>query len=103
MRTQPCTEYSTWLLDRPASPLSRFYSFVGQTDGQFGDIQWTLDHFGGDGFLGNPVNISTSDPGDSHRFYANDGHGTFDGSEYWPALQAAWDVPQENMDYAEAL
>jgi hypothetical protein len=96
---EPCTRYSTWILDPPASPMSHFYSFGGKSDGQFGDFQWTVDHLGG-GFIGDPVNLSTTPPGDSHKFYADEGHSGFDGQEYWPALQKAWAVPQENMDYA---
>lgn len=94
-----CTRYSTWIMDPPASPMSHFYSFGGKTDGQFGDFQWTLDHLGG-GFIGDPVNISTTPPGDSHRFYADDGHGGFDGEEYWEAQGKAWAVPDENMVHA---
>ncbi|HEX2879731.1 MAG TPA: hypothetical protein VHO25_09335 [Polyangiaceae bacterium] len=94
-----CTRYSTWIMDPPASPMSHFYSFGGKTDGQFGDFQWTLDHLGG-GFIGDPVNISTTPPGDSHRFYADDGHGGFDGEEYWEAQGKAWNVPEANMVHA---
>jgi hypothetical protein len=96
-----CDRYSEWLVEPPASPMSHFYSFVGKQDGQFGDDQMSLDLIGG-GYLGEPVNISNEPPGDSHRFYADDGHSGFDGEEYWPALQKAWDVPQENMEYAAA-
>lgn len=94
-----CTRYSSWIMDTPASPMSHFYSFAGKTDGQFGDDQWTCDHLGG-GFIGPPVNISTTPPGDSHRFYADDGHGGFDGQEYWEAQGKAWNVPDENMVHA---
>jgi hypothetical protein len=96
---EPCDRYSTWLLDPPASPMSHFYSFGGKGDGQFGDFQWSVTHLGG-GFIGKPVNISTTPPGDSHIFYADEGHSGFDSQQYWPALQKAWDVPQANMDFA---
>jgi hypothetical protein len=99
----PCDRYSQWIMEPPASPMSHFFSFAGKGDGQFGDDQWTCDHLGG-GFIGPPVNISTTDPGDSHRFYADDGHGGFDNftehPEYLIAQQKAWSVPQENMDFA---
>lgn len=94
---EDCDRYSEWIMDTPASPMSHFYSFAGKGDGQFGDDMWTLDHLGG-GFLGDPVNISTTPPGDSHRFYADDGHGGFE--DYLEAQGAAWDVPPENMAYA---
>jgi hypothetical protein len=95
-----CTRYSSWIMDPPASPMSHFYSFGGMGDGQFGDFQWTLDHLGGGTFIGPPVNIGTTDPGDSHRFYSGDGHSGFEG--YPVAMGKAWAVPQENMDYAAA-
>jgi hypothetical protein len=98
-----CTRYSSWIMDTPASPISHFFSFAGKTDGQFGDDQWTCDHLGGVGMIGPPVNISTTPPGDSHRFYADDGHGGFDGEEYWEAQGKAWNVPEANMAYGAGL
>lgn len=101
-----CNRYSTWIMDPPASPMSHFYSFGGKSDGQFGDFQWTVAHLGG-GFIGEPVNISTTPPGDSHIFYANDGHGGFDNfddhPEYRAAQQKAWNVPDANMEYGLTL
>lgn len=88
---------STWLNDTPASPMSHFYGFVGKGDGQFGDIMFSMERLG---FIGDPVNISTTDPGDSHRFYSDDGHSGFDGDQYNAALQKAWGVPDENMAFA---
>lgn len=88
---------STWLNETPASPISHFYGFVGRTDVQYGDIMFSMERMG---FIGQPVNISTTDPGDSHRFYSGAGHDNFTGSEFNAALQKAWGVPDENMAYA---
>jgi hypothetical protein len=88
---------STWLDETPASPISHFYGFVGLGDVQYGDIMWAMNHMG---FLGDPVNISTTDPGESHRFYSGGGHDDFTGADFNTAMQKAWSVPQENMDFA---
>jgi hypothetical protein len=95
----PDSDISAWIDDPPATPIERFFGFVGKQDGQYGDILFTMERMG---FSGQPVNVSTATPpyDGSHRFYADDGHSSFDGPEYWPALQIAWGVPDENMAHA---
>lgn len=95
----PDSDISAWIDDPPATPIERFFGIVGKMDGQYGDILFTMERMG---FSGQPVNISTATPpfDGSHRWYADDGHSSFDGPEYWPALQIAWGVPDENMIHA---
>jgi hypothetical protein len=95
-------DISAWLDEVSQTPLDRFFGFVGNMDGQYGDILFSMEYLK---YSGTPVNISTAAApyGGSHRFYANDGHSGFDDQKYWPALQIAWGVPQENMDYAAGL
>ncbi len=97
-----CDRISDWLLETSMTPSERLFGFVGKQDGQYGDIMLSMEIMQ---YIGEPVNISTATApyGGSHRFYADDGHGGYDGEEYWPALQIAWGVPQENMDYAAGL
>jgi hypothetical protein len=94
---------SAWLDEEPKTPLDRFFAFVGLTDGQRGDDQFTMERIG---FIGKPVDINTvAYPYEgSHRFLASgEGHSGFDDKKYWPALGIAWGVPQANMDYAAGL
>lgn len=95
----PDSDISAWIDDPPATPIERFFGIVGKMDGQYGDILFTMERMG---YSGTPVNISTATPpfDGSHRWYADDGHSSFDGPEYWPALQIAWGVPDENMVHA---
>jgi hypothetical protein len=98
-----CTDISAWLNEPTMTPVERLFGIVGKTDGQYGDIMYSMEIMQ---YVGQPVNISTTQPpypGDSHRFYADDGHSGFDGEEYWPALGVAWGVPPENMAYAAGL
>lgn len=98
----PPEKISAWQDEVSMTPTERLFGFVGNEDGQFGDILFAMDYMK---YVGKPVNVSVAAPpyDGSHRFYANDGHSGFDGEEYWPALQIAWGVPQENMDYAAGL
>lgn len=88
---------SDWIDETPASPISHFYGFVGQGDSQYGDIMFTMERMG---FIGEPVDTGAADFGGSHRFFSGGGHDDFTGGQYDNAMQEAWSVPQENMDYA---
>jgi hypothetical protein len=93
-------DISAWLDEVPATPIERFFGFVGKEDTQYGDILFTMERLG---FAGMPVNISTAVApfGGSHRFYADTGHDGFDGAQYFDALNIAWGVPVENAQWAE--
>jgi hypothetical protein len=95
-------DISAWLDEVSQTPLDRFFGFVGNMDGQYGDILFSMEYMK---YSGTPVNISTvaAPYGGSHRFYANDGHSSFDDQKYWPALAIAWGVPPENMEFAAGL
>lgn len=92
-----CERVSAWIRDTPATPIERFFGFTGKTDGQYGDIMYTMELMG---FLGDPVNISTATApyGGSHRFYADTGHSGFD--DFTDALNIAFGVPPENAAHA---
>jgi hypothetical protein len=99
----PDEQISAWIDEESATPTSRLFGFVGNEDGQYGDILFSMERMG---YIGQPVNVSKVAPpfeGDSHRFYADDGHSGFDDEKYWPALGVAWGVPQANMDHAAGL
>lgn len=90
---------SAWLDDTPKTPIDRFFGFVGKSDEEYGDIQFTMERMK---FIGKPVNVSSAKaPYDgSHRFYADTGHDGFDGAAYYDALNIAWGVPAENAAWA---
>lgn len=98
----PPEKISAWLDEESKTPLDRFFGFVGNMDGQYGDIMFSMERMK---YSGTPVNLSnaTAPYGGSHRFYANDGHSGFDDQKYWPALGIAWGVPPQNMTYAAGL
>lgn len=94
---------SAWLDEPSKTPMDRFFGFVGMTDGQAGDDQFSMERMG---YIGEPVDINTVPYpyNGSHRFLASgEGHSGFDNAKYWPALGIAWGVPQANMDYAAGL
>jgi hypothetical protein len=95
----PPEKISAWQDEVSMTPTERLFGFVGNEDGQFGDILFSMQYMK---YIGKPVNISVAQPpyDGSHRFYANDGHSGFDGPEYFAAMGIAWGVPPENMAFA---
>jgi hypothetical protein len=95
----PVAKISAWLDDTPKTPIDRFFGFVGKTDEEYSDIQFTMEHMK---FVGAPMNISTAKApyGGTHRFYADAGHDGFDSAPYYDALNIAWGVPPENAAWA---
>jgi hypothetical protein len=86
--------FASWLDEPVVTPIDRFFSFVGELDGQFGD---DFFHAARVGYVGQPVNIGTAQApyGGSHRFYAQVGHEGFE--EFTDAMNIAWGVPLENQ------
>jgi hypothetical protein len=95
----PDAKISAWLDETPKTPIERFFGFVGKSDEEYGDIQFTMERMK---FVGKPVNVTTAKaPYDgSHRFYADAGHDGFDAAIYYDALNIAWGVPPENAAFA---
>jgi len=95
----PPAKISAWLDDSPKTPIDRFFGFVGKSDVEYGDIQFTMEHMK---FVGQPVNVTTGKApyGGTHRFYADAGHDGFDSAPYYDALNIAWGVPPENATWA---
>jgi hypothetical protein len=99
MMTPGGHHYATWLDETPPTPIDRFYGFVGMQDGQYGDIQWSMDHMK---YIGMPVNLSKSAApyNGSHRFYAPVGHSGFPNGFPMDAINIAFGVPPENQNPA---
>jgi hypothetical protein len=94
-------EISSWLDETPATPLSRFYGFVGKEDSQYGDIMFTMERIG---YLGEPIRWDLgADVTTSNRYYADSGHLDFLLAADKPAnteeaLEHAFGVPPENRN-----
>jgi hypothetical protein len=92
----PSNLVATWLDLTPATPLSRIYSFVGQQDSEYGDIEYAEERLH---LLGTPTNITSGTPpyGGSHRFYAETPTGHTDFSTgFDDAINVAFQVLPEN-------
>ena len=93
----PIAHIATWLDTPPATPIDRFFGFVGGMDTQFGDIMYTMQYMH---FTGDYVNVDTAKApyGGSHRFYSlNTGHAGFPGSFPIDAINIAFGVLPENL------
>jgi hypothetical protein len=97
----PVAHIATWIDNKTiATPIDRFYGFVGGMDGQFGDIMFTMQRMS---FVGNYVNLddATAVPpyGGSHRFYKlSVGHGGFPTNFPIEAINVAFGVLPENTN-----
>jgi len=94
--THCCLAHIASWIDAPsATPIDRYYGFVGMKDVQYGDIMFTMERMA---FVGQPVNVETTAPpyGGSHRFYANVAHGDLGWYPY-QAFNIAFGVLPENL------
>jgi hypothetical protein len=94
--THCCLAHIASWIDAPsATPIDRYFGFVGKMDDQYGDIMFAMDRMS---FVGQPVNVGKAAPpyGGSHRFYADVPHGTIVNYPYL-ALDVAFDVSPENL------
>ncbi|HTA90901.1 MAG TPA: hypothetical protein VK745_15025, partial [Polyangiaceae bacterium] len=93
----PDAQIASWLDSPSATPLDRYYGFVGKQDQQYGDDLFSMER---QKFPGSPVNISTGAPpyDDSHRFYAEVGHVAFE--SFGAAINIAFGVLPENSEPA---
>ncbi|HWZ87231.1 MAG TPA: hypothetical protein VNW92_00225, partial [Polyangiaceae bacterium] len=94
-------EIASWLDAPHATPITRFYAFVGMQDVEYGDIMFALErqHYPGD-----PVrwDMTGSDLSSTTRYYADAGHLDFLAAAMVPpntddALNIAFGVPPANQ------
>jgi hypothetical protein len=97
MMTAGGHHYATWQDEPSPTPIDRYFGFVGMQDGQYGDIQWSMEHMK---YIGAPVNLSksTAPYNGSHRFYAPVGHSGFPNGFAMDAINIAFGVPPENQN-----
>jgi hypothetical protein len=95
--THCCVDHiASWIDSPSATPIDRYYGFVGEADTQYGDIMFTMERMH---FVGAPVNVTqvAAPYNGSHRFYANVGHGAL--SEFpIAAVNVAFGVLPENSN-----
>lgn len=95
--THCCVDHiASWIDSPSATPIDRYYGFVGELDTQYGDIMFTMERMH---FVGAPVNVTevAAPYNGSHRFYANVGHGAL--SEFPIAsVNVAFGVLPENSN-----
>lgn len=94
-------EIASWLDAKPATPVARFYAFVGMQDVEYGDIMFALErlHYPGD-----PVrwDMTGTNLTSTTRYYADAGHLDFLSAANVPAntddaMNIAFGVPTENQ------
>jgi len=94
-------EIASWLDATPATPVSRFYAFVGMQDVEYGDIMFAMErlHYPGD-----PVrwDMTGADLASTTRYYADAGHLDFLAAANVPAntddaLNIAFGVPMDHQ------
>jgi hypothetical protein len=97
----PDKEIASWLDATPATPIARFYAFVGMQDVEYGDIMFAMErlHYPGD-----PVrwDMTGSDLASTTRYYADAGHLDFLSAANTPAntddaMNIAFGVPAANQ------
>jgi hypothetical protein len=95
----PVAHIATWIDTKVlATPIDRFFGFVGGMDGQFGDIMFTMQRMN---FVGDFVNLdnATAPYGGSHRFYRlSVGHSGFPNGFPIDAINIAFGVLPENAN-----
>ena len=100
----PCTDMTvaSWLDKTSATPINRFYAFVGKSDVEYGDLMFAMERMK---FPGEPVkwDVAGSVLTGTNRFYADAGHLDFlsaaDNTKPMrtdDALEAAFGVPEAN-------
>ena len=98
----PCEdkEIASWLDAPSATPLSRFYAFLGMQDVEYGDIMFAMERMK---YPGEPVrwDVAANALTASNRFYSDAGHLDFLGAANKPdrtddALEIAFGVPEAN-------
>ena len=98
----PCDdkEVASWLDAPSATPINRFYAFVGMMDVEYGDIMFAMERMK---YPGEPVrwDVAANALTGTNRFYANAGHLDFVGAAMKPdrtddALEIAFGVPEAN-------
>jgi hypothetical protein len=97
-----CVKFADWLGETPATPLDRFFVFVGRQDAIFGDVMFAADHFY---VAGPPHDIDiTSPPYDgTHVLVHESGHLSLVGAstttlDRIKALDYAFGVPFANQN-----
>jgi hypothetical protein len=91
---------SAWLDEESLTPVDRLYGFVGNKDGQYGDILFAMDRMK---YVGAATDVTTAAPTNgSHRFFINGDHSDFNGKQFWPTMDIAWSTPPENVAYANS-
>lgn len=98
----PCAdkEVASWLDAASATPIGRFYAFLGMQDVEYGDIMFAMERMK---YLGEPVrwDVAANALTATNRFYSNAGHLDFLGAANKPdrtddALEIAFGVPEAN-------
>ncbi len=95
----PCepSRIASWLDERPATPIERFFGVTGSADEQHAQHLFAMQRLG---FSGTPRDVVTEQPpyADSHRLVVALGHGEVcDKPEYLAACNYAFGVPPENQ------
>ena len=95
---------ASWLDAPSATPINRFYAFVGMQDVEYGDIQFAMERMK---YPGDPVRWDAAGATLTgvNRFYADDGHLDFLSAANKPvrtdeALEEAFGVPAANRQPA---
>jgi len=98
----PCmdSEVASWLDLPSATPINRFFAFVGKQDVEYGDIMFAMERMK---FPGEPVrwDVAGTVLTGTNRFYADAGHLDFLSAAMKPdrtddALEIAFGVPEAN-------
>ncbi len=95
----PCEpgRIATWLDERPATPIERFFGITGRFDEQHPQQLFAMQRLG---FSGTPRDVVIEQPpyADSHRLVVELGHDEVcDKPEYQAACNYAFGVPPENQ------